>query len=148
MLGPAEMSLFSFLFPKKSPSWHAIPTDPKWRRDSRGRFFRLNDVNVDQHQLRGCGGVYVLWHGGIRPRWVHVAAADDLAQALEAARADPDISRYDVNGGLFTTWASVRRDYRAGVVVYLRGLMCPIIQPSPSDRSDEPVEVVPVLMPL
>lgn len=143
------MSLISYLFPKKKQSWHAVPTDPQWRRDPRGRFFRLHEVDVDGQQLHGSGGVYVLWHGGIRPRWVGVSATDDLGSALSSAADDPDIRSYEVHGGVYVTWSPVRREFRPGVVAYLTAMMCPILKATDTGgRHARAVDVVPVLMPL
>lgn len=130
-------------------SWRAMPVDPGWRRDGDGTFHRLAEIDVDAAALRGQGGVFVLWHGGIRPRWVNVGATDDLGAALAASAQDTDVRGFEVHGGLFATWCLLPAEDRAGVEAYLRSLMCPILHTAAEPARLWPRRrVVPVLMPL
>lgn len=113
------------------------PVDPSWRKNERGRFFRLFTLDAESLGLKDQGGVYVIWHKGIRPQWVYVGAADDLAQALEAAAKDDEISTYEVHGGLHCTWSPIRPEFRAGVVRYLREILKTVVAPRPGDEVDE-----------
>jgi len=79
------------------------------------------------------GGVFALWHLGVRPQWVYVGAADDLASAFDAARNDPDMLAYDRNGGLYVAWADLPPEQRPGVVVHLRAALVPAVSASPLD---------------
>lgn len=101
--------------------------DPAWARSPRGLFFRLIHLDPEQEGLSGVGGIFVVWHAGLRPQWVYVAAAEDLAAAIHKLADDADVMSYEVNGGLFVSWALVRPEYRSGAVAYLNGLLRPAI---------------------
>lgn len=56
--------------------------DIKWRKSPRGdyyRLFMLDDIN--DLGLNGTGGVYLLWHGGLKPSWLVAGATEDLGTA-------------------------------------------------------------------
>lgn len=125
------------------------PADPQWRRPANGGYYqRLLSINLDLEALRGVGGVYVIWHRGVRPGWVHVAATDDLGRALSECRDHPAILGYEMRGGLYVTWSTVLPDFRAGVVTYLRQAMAPEIEESlPWDDTLRKAEPMPVKFP-
>ena len=83
--------------------------------------------------LRNTGGVYALWHRGVRPQWIYVGHTENFAEALLAARDDPDLALYDRNEGVFVSWAECPTNLRAAAVVYLRGQLEPAITASPLD---------------
>lgn len=97
--------------------------------------------------MHGLGGVYVVWHKGVRPEWVYVGATDDLAQALARALDDDEIFAYEPRGGLWCTWALIRPEYRNGAVAYLRRLLNPVVDPRAGDELDldavQPVAIQP-----
>ena len=101
--------------------------DPAWARSPRGLFFRLIHLDPEEEGLSGVGGIFVVWHAGLRPQWVFVSAADDLAAAIHRLADDADVMSYEVNGGLFVSWALVRPEYRSGAVAYLTGRLRPAI---------------------
>ena len=136
------MSLLSFLLDDGEPG--DSPQDVKWRRSPRGGWFRLMLVDPGNLDLDGQGGVFVVWHLGVRPEWVHVGAATDLARAIEAARDNPEITQYESRGRLYVTWSPIVEAYRDGVVRYLTDLLRPVV---PSARDSSAAEPVPVLPP-
>ena len=101
--------------------------NPNWARSPRGLFFRLIHLDPEEEGLSGVGGIFVVWHAGVRPRWVYVSATDDLAAAIHRLADDADVMSYEVNGGLFVSWALVRPEYRSGAVAYLTGRLRPAI---------------------
>ena len=101
--------------------------NPMWARSSRGLFFRLIHLDPEEKGLSGVGGIFVVWHAGLRPQWVCVSAADDLAAAIHRLADDADVMSYEVNGGLFVSWALVRPEHRSGAVAYLTGRLRPAI---------------------
>ena len=104
-----------------------VRIDPAWARSPRGLFFRLIHLDPEEEGLSGVGGIFVVWHAGLRPQWVHVSAAEDLAVAIHRLADDDDVMSYEVNGGLFISWALVRPEYRSGTVAYLTGRLRPAI---------------------
>ncbi|MBF0167081.1 MAG: hypothetical protein HQL45_05570 [Alphaproteobacteria bacterium] len=139
------MGLFSSsdeTFDSKTP-----PIDPAWGKSPKGHFYRLAHLEPDEVGLPGLGGVYVVWHKGVRPEWLYVAATEDLGKALMQALEDTDISSYEPRGGLWCTWAPIRPEFRNGVVLYLRKLLKTVIPPKPADEIEEgsvqPVAVLP-----
>lgn len=126
----------------------AAPVDPSWVRSPKGHFHRLARLEPDQIGLPGQGGIYVIWHKGVKPEWVYVAAAEDLAQALMRALDDEDIVSYEPRGGLWCSWSFIRPEYRDGAVLYLRNLLNPVVLPRIGDEVDpESVTPVPILAP-
>ena len=113
------MSFFSFLFGDDEKP----PPDPEWQRDDRGRFMRLLALRPTRKDLARRGGVFVVFHGGVQPRWVYVGGAADLGAAVARLQDHHDLSVLEARGGLFFTWAYIKPDKRQGVVAYLRTRM-------------------------
>ena len=95
------------------------PVDPGWVTAADGNFFAFLSLDPEELGLSGIGGVYLIWHGGVRPAWVFAGHTNDMAAAFHSAGANKEITLYDQNGGLFVAWAPVLPQYRAGVVKYL-----------------------------
>lgn len=127
----------------KPPTGEPPVEDPKWSRSESGHFRRFINLEPEEEGLSEKSGVFVIWHGGLRPRWVYVGASDDLAKDLDRMADDDDIMGYEVNGGLFVTWAAIRAEFQGGVVKYLNEAMDPLVEnPWASTVDDEPVPVV------
>lgn len=95
------------------------PVDPGWVRNPKGGFFSFLDLDPEELQLNGVGGVYLIWHRGVRPEWVFVGHTKDMASAFHSAGHNSEITFYEPNGGLYVAWAPVMEEYRAGVVKYI-----------------------------
>lgn len=117
--------------------------DPVWARSPRGLFFRLIHLDPEQQGLSGVGGIFVVWRAGLRPRWVHVAAAEDLAVALHRLADNAEVMSYEANGGLFVSWALVRPEYRSGTVAYLNAALRPAIVSDIDPAGVAPVIAIP-----
>lgn len=120
------------------------PAPIAWVRNRNGNFSKLVTLNVAKAGVAG-GGVFVIWHSGVKPQWVMVGASDNLAQTIDALRDDPEILPYDARGGLFVSWALIKPKYHAGIVKYLNDTMEPLVQRGPA--ADEKVEPIPVIAP-
>jgi hypothetical protein len=126
----------------------AEPIDPSWVRSAKGHFNRLTYLEPDQIGLPGQGGVYVIWHKGVKPEWLYVGSSDDLAQTLTRAIEDEEFYSYEPRGGLWCTWSFIVPEYRDGVVLYLRNLLNPVVETRIGDEIDaQKVAPVPVLPP-
>ena len=66
---------------------------------------RLLEFNIRANGPGPRSGVYLLWHLGVRPRWLRAAGAIDLAAALTAASRESEVVAADANGGVFVAWA-------------------------------------------
>ncbi|MBB4284887.1 hypothetical protein [Roseospira goensis] len=115
------MSFLSFLFGDQDKP----PPDPYWQRDPSMRFYRLLALRPGRPKLTGLGGVFVLFHKGVRPGWVYVGATADLGAAVTRLQDHPEIAALEGRGGLFMTWAFIKPDKRDGVVAYLRDRLKP-----------------------
>jgi hypothetical protein len=102
--------------------------DPQWARSPTGRFHRFIHLDPEERGLSGVTGVFVLWHGGVKPEWVYVAKAKDLAAALHEVAKDEDVMYYEVRGGLFVTWSPILPQYQDGVVRFLAESLKPVIE--------------------
>ena len=124
------------------------PIDPKWARSPSGAFYQLLDLDPDEVGLRGTGGVYVVWHGGIRPQWLYVGESPSLGRAIDASADDPEIAQYKINGGLFVSWSTVKEEWRRGVVLYLTRALKPLVaNPRAPTEETEYTKPIPVLVP-
>ena len=113
---------------------------------SSGRFHRFIVFDAEKAGLSGIGGIYAIWHGGVRPEWVYIGKSDDLAATFRELAGNEDIRAYNVRGGNFISWALIREDYRDGVLRFLNDSMKPLV-PSP-DAPGEDVTPIPVIGPL
>jgi hypothetical protein len=120
------------------------PVDPNWVTTREGSFFPFLSLDPEEMGLAGVGGVYLIWHGGMRPEWVFAGHTTDMAAAFHAAGKNSEITIFDKNGGLFVAWAPVKGPYRPGVVKYL-DLVFKTLVPNPEAYTDSthPVPVFP-----
>jgi len=117
--------------------------DPKWSRSASGHFRRFINLDPEAEGLAGKSGVFVVWHGGLRPRWVYIGSSADLARALHDVADDDEVMNFEVNGGLFVTWALIRDEFQAGVVKYLNEAMDPLVEnPAAFTGQADPIAVV------
>lgn len=130
---------------KVKPIHSGVPMDPNWAKSARGRFHRLIRLDPEAEGLSGLGGVYVIWHAGIRPEWVFVGHTDDLASTFHHVGRDSDIMGFEINGGLYVSWSLIREEYRDGVVRHLHDTLKPLVANVAVARMDVPP--VPVIAP-
>lgn len=121
------------------------PRDPNWAKTPSGKYHRLAHLDPDDGGLKGAPAVFVIWHSGVRPRWVYVGGTANLAASLERVLGNDDIMQYEVNGGLFITWSGIREKMQPGVIHYLDSVLEPLVA-SP-ERPAKRVTPVPVLIP-
>lgn len=69
-------------------------------------------------------GVYVIWHGGDKPRTIRVGQGD-IRNRIDYQRTNPDVTAYSKHG-LFVTWAQVPENEHDGVERYLSDLLKPL----------------------
>lgn len=124
------------------------PIDPKWVRSPRGGFYKLALLDTEEANLAGVGGVYIVWHGGVKPAWVYAGESPNLARALDEIIDNDDINQYEVNGNLFVSWSPVMEEYRPGVVLYLTQVLKTLVENprAPKEESDK-VYMIPVITP-
>lgn len=125
------ISLFGKKKKKEIDTPAAPPVDIHWARTPKGKFHNLLKMDPVVEGLSRTAGIFVVWHGGTQPRWVYIAASDDLAEDIENASDDDRILEYLQHGGLYVTWSPVRPEYQPGVLRYLNDVMQPVI-PNPA----------------
>lgn len=137
------MGLFGRKKSAPAKGYDGPPIDPDWARNRNGKYFRLIRFDPVVEGLRGIGGVFVIWHSGVKPRWVYVAMTNDLAPDMEAAMDRDDIMEYDINGGLFITWSPIKPEFRPGVFRYLHENMDTLV-PNPEAKGvkADPIRVL------
>lgn len=86
------------------------------------------------------GGVYAVWHLGVRPQWLRVGASPDLAAAFGALRDHPLLAGFQPNGGIFVSWALLPPPVWAGTVKSLAQRLSPALQHVPM-LGDAPLDV-------
>jgi hypothetical protein len=80
-------------------------------------------------------GVYIIWHGGEKPRTVYVGQGD-ICTRLTAHRNDQRVTQYAAYGPLRVTWAAVSA--ADGPERYLADLLNPLV----GDRHPDVAPVV------
>jgi hypothetical protein len=142
----ALKSLVSKLSEKLADTLAGKPERGLWQPAS-GAFPRL--MLLDAEVLKDRGGLFALWHRGVRPQWIYIGCATDLASAIKASQCDPDVALYDLNDGVYVAWAQCKPEERIGAVVHLRQLLSPAITRSPLEQfgtipeEAEPIEFQP-----
>ncbi len=121
------------------------PMDPNWATSARGHFHRLIRLDPEAEGLSRLGGVYVIWHAGVRPEWVFVGHSEDLADAFHHVGRNRDIMGSEINGGLYVSWCLIREEYRDGVVRHLHDTLKPLVDNVAVAGTDVPP--VPVIAP-
>jgi len=94
-------------------------TDPKWARSRKGNFYRLIYLRPENEGLSGLSGIYVVWHGGLKPEWITVGKSANLARTLDDLLDNEDIEYYEKRGGVFVTWSQIRAEFQDGALKYL-----------------------------
>lgn len=121
------------------------PIDPKWARNEHGKFFRFISFEPAEHDLAGREGIFIIWHAGTKPTWVFVGTSRDLVRDLEWCRSNKDIMYFERFGGLYVSWAFVRKEYQEGAVRYLTQVAKPLVEnPVAPGAGADPI---PILLP-
>ena len=92
-------------------------------RNTTGNWISLELVDLSKVSAFG---VYVIWHGGDKPRVVRVGQGD-IADRLSAHRKDRLVLSYASHGPLRVTWAAVPAQLVDGVERYLAEHWKPLI---------------------
>ena len=58
----------------------------------------------DLKPVAGQSGLYAVWHLGVRPRWLRVGGAAELAAALTRLRSLPEIEAAIAHDGVYLAW--------------------------------------------
>ncbi len=95
-----------------------------WGKCSGGNWCQLNSVNLS-HDAFNRSGVYVIWHGGNKPRVVYVGQGV-VRDRLSDHREDARIQAY-ADRTLYVTWAAVPAGKRDGVEAYLSSTYGPLV---------------------
>lgn len=126
----------------------AVPAEIPWECDPRGYFHRLLGLRSREAGLTKVGGVYVMWHRGLHPKWIYVGASGDLGASIDFARDEQVVLDFEALGNVYVTWAQIKPEFRDGVALYLRtSLDCEIDMVFPTDHVDTEAEPIPVLPP-
>tara|TARA_B100000315_G_C14588277_1_gene594331 strand:+ start:1352 stop:1801 length:450 start_codon:yes stop_codon:yes gene_type:complete len=133
---------------KNKPPKITNPIDPKWAKSTSGTFNRLLSFDPESANIRDVGGVYIVWHGGVKPAWVYVGETPNLARSINELLDNDDVTQFEINGKLYISWSPVLEDYRRGVVLYLTQTLKPEVENprAPKEESDT-TYLIPVLLP-
>ena len=114
------MSLLARFAKPKTP-------DDRWHPVDQG-YPSLFDLKAHAPGLNGKGGVYALWHLGVRPQWLRIGAGANLGCCLNSAAAALAASKLRANGGIYAAWALVDAARWPGIVQHLRVRLAPVLQ--------------------
>lgn len=116
------------LFKKEAPAIGWLPADRAYPR------LATNIAGVPAQP-----GIYALWHRGVRPQWLRVGAAKNLASAFVELAEAPEIAALGID--VFVTWAVPPANQHAGIVRFLIDTLQPALQ-------DVAVDAAPTAFPL
>ena len=106
-------------------------TLPQMWRPTDQPYPRLMDMDPVALGLAGQGGIYAVWHLGVRPQWLRVGAAANLGAALSQLVQMPWIEAHRDNQGVFVAWCCPSHNQSAGFVRYLVETLAPAFQSAP-----------------
>ena len=129
----------------KKMSQLAKPIDPNWARSEKGKFFRFINLRPQDLGLEGQTGVFILWHGGVRPTWVFVGTSRNLARDLQWCAENEEIMHFERFGGLFATWAFIKKEFQAGAARYLTQVARPAVANPLAPTTA--VDPIPIMLP-
>lgn len=92
-----------------------------------GAYPSLFDLGPYAAALKGRGGVFAFWHLGVRPQWLRIGAAGDLAVCLKSASEVLKDSPFRGNGGIHAAWVFLAPPRCPGIVVHLRARLRPAL---------------------
>ena len=96
-----------------------------WVKYQSGRWCGLDDLDLSLIDTES-SGVYIIWHGGQRPRTVRVGQGN-FRDRFSAHRNDSSVTQYRREGPLYVTWAEVHESNRDGVEFYLYSSLRPLV---------------------
>ena len=133
------------------------PRDIAWVRSPRNQYYNFLNLDPEEMGLKGASGVYVIWHGGLRPEWLTIGHTDNLAQTFDELRDVDEILEFDRHGNLFITWSEIRPEFQEGVVKYLYQVIPPMIlnplgvfeeeEDDKKKKEEDDIEPIPVFPP-
>lgn len=103
--------------PKGHDFLYNSPMPVRWIRQGHDDWYHLNRVQLSHEHFDALEGVYIVWHGGVRPAVLHVGHGA-LRETLDQCREDPELQAYS-ELELYVTWAAVVPRYQAGVHAWL-----------------------------
>ncbi len=128
----------------KKNATQAKAQDIKWRAGPRGDYFRLYMLDdVGELNIDGVGGVYLVWHGGVKPEWLLAGSSNDLGDVFRDLLEDRDIRDYESRGKVFISWSPIKSEFRDGVVHYLARSIKPVFECEFNSKED----AIPVMLP-
>jgi len=96
-----------------------------WARARGGAWCDLERVNAGEVDDTNC--VFVVWHGGRRPRTLRLGHGR-IAERVSALQRDRSILRYRQAGPLYVTWAAAPTSMTDGIMRFLAGRLMPLYE--------------------
>jgi hypothetical protein len=125
-------------------------TSQQMWRPADGRYPRLMGFDANTAGLAKQSGLYAVWHLGVRPQWLRVGVAPDLAMSFAALAQEAWVVTHEKNAGIFLAWALVPEAQGAGFARFLVETLKPAFQAAPAagERQwDMSVQAVPCPLP-
>ena len=120
------------------------PRNVSWVTSAKGQYYNFLNLEVEDLDLSGASGVFVIWLGGRWPEWLFIRRSNNLAKSLREHQSSRDILAYAKESPLFATWAEIRPEFQDGVVQYLNQVIPPTIaNPHPPEEDEPPIAVFP-----
>ena len=123
------------------------PINPKWAKAPSGGFNKLLSFDPESANIRDVGGVYIVWHGGVKPAWVYAGETPNLARSINELLDNDDVTQFEINGRLYVSWPPMLEEYRRGVALYLTKTLKPgVVNPRAPTEETKETYLIPVLL--
>lgn len=124
------------------------PATSPWQ-PSRQPYPMLVGFDASGAGLSGIAGLVAIWHLGVRPQWLKVAAVTNLALAIQSAASTAALVSYKPNGGVYVAWAPLQPNALLSPAQYVVAAIKPLLQALPlaSERM-VPADIKPTDFPL
>ncbi len=98
--------------------------------------------------LAKVSGLIAIWHLGVRPQWLKVAASKDISVTLRSATQVAAILSYRPNGGVYVAWAALPAPDLRAHAKYMCEHLNPLLQGTRLEAEiDVPPETKPIAFP-
>jgi hypothetical protein len=104
------------------------PKDEVFWQPRSQEYPRLTEFDPGAEGLGDSGGVFAIWHLGVRPQWLKVGVSKNLAETFDALAEQDEVVVYDRNRGVFAAWACSSPEQWAGQVKFMTQRLEPALQ--------------------
>ena len=100
-------------------------------QDSNRKYYKLNDIDLNDNQFKNLNCVYVIWYrqaGCNTTVYIGQAKSSLIKSRLSAHRSNPQIQLYARKAPLYIAWAKALTHEMDGIEMYLHNRLKPLVK--------------------